>query len=400
MGGAKRKGPKCDGRGRAVVILRSNPIAPDPRVEKVARALSRAGWQVTIVGWDRSAAMADEEREYAAVFRIRLAAPFASGLRNLPKLVQWNILLLAWLIRYRTSYDVLHACDFDTVLPALVVRFLFNKRVVYDIFDFYADMLRKTPPLVKSLIRWLDFWIMRKVDALILADESRQRQLGRERNKRVTVIYNTPEAIDMPQSNAKQLTRHFSLTIAYVGLLQVERGLLEMLDVIASHPEWCLHLAGFGGDEKLIWERCSRLENVRTYGRVDYSTALSIYAKADVLFATYDPRIPNHKYSSPNKVFEAMMLGKPVIVAKGTGVDAIVERYSLGKVVEYGNRGELERALAELAQMSAEERAKFAAHARRVYEEVFNWEKMRERLVSLYEELISENMQATAERGK
>lgn len=40
-----------------VVILRSNPVAPDPRVEKEARALSGAGYSVIALGWDRSAAL-------------------------------------------------------------------------------------------------------------------------------------------------------------------------------------------------------------------------------------------------------------------------------------------------------------------------------------------------------
>ena len=53
---------------------------------------------------------------------------------------------------------------------------------------------------------------------------------------------------------------------------------------------------------------------------IDYESALELYAKCDLMFALYDPAIPNHRYSAPNKVYEAMLLGKPIIVAEGTGV--------------------------------------------------------------------------------
>jgi len=44
-----------------VVITRSNPVAPDPRVEKIARALQGKGYRVSIVAWDRSGQFVDQE---------------------------------------------------------------------------------------------------------------------------------------------------------------------------------------------------------------------------------------------------------------------------------------------------------------------------------------------------
>ena len=39
---------------RRVVLLRSNPVNPDPAVERIASVLADIGWKVTIVGWDRN----------------------------------------------------------------------------------------------------------------------------------------------------------------------------------------------------------------------------------------------------------------------------------------------------------------------------------------------------------
>jgi len=371
-----------------VVILRSNPIAPDPRVEKEAQALTRGGYKIEIIGWDRTASFPiKEEKSFGTIYRLGPRAFFGKGLRNLPYVLRWQVSLLRWLWRNRARFDIIHACDFDTVLPALCIARLFRKRLVYDIFDFYADMLRNVPTLIKKIIRTVDLWVIGKADAVIIADESRKEQIKGGRPKLLEVIYNSPQNFTVVQDGEKNVQDAYQLRIVYVGLLQVERGLLEMLEVMAKHPEWRLDLAGFGGDEAVILSTASRLSNVTFHGRLPYAQALKLMAEADVLFATYDPKIPNHRYASPNKVFEAMMLGKPIIVARGMGVDKLVEQYRIGFIVEYGDVEELEKVLYELTKWTEEQKRAFAFYAQRAFSERFAWEKMEKALIALYHKI-------------
>ncbi len=367
-----------------VLFLRSNPVDPDPRVEKEALALKEAGYLVRVLGWDRTAALpSSEERPFGVVERLPLPARFGTGLRNLPHLLRFQLRLLGYLLARRQGYDILHACDFDTVLPALFMR-LWGKRVVYDIFDFYAEMLRNVPKWVQRVIRLVDLKAIGLADAVILADEARVEQIRGSRPKRLEFIYNAP-SVHNPYPDPPDPP---PLRIAYVGLLQKERGLLEVIRVLGRHPEWELHLAGFGGDEAEILAAAEGLPNLRFYGRVPYEKALELSAQAHVLFATYDPRIPNHRYSSPNKLFEAMALGKPIVVAEGTSVDRMVSRYGLGFVVRYGQEGELEAAFLEVASWSTEKRRAFSLRSRELFQRAFAWPIMARRLVRLYEELL------------
>jgi glycosyltransferase involved in cell wall biosynthesis len=171
--------------------------------------------------------------------------------------------------------------------------------------------------------------------------------------------------------------------LAYIGLLQVERGLFEVLEVLRRHPDWHLDLAGFGGDQESLLETAYALPNVTWHGRISYEQTLRLSANADALFATYDPSIPNHRYSSPNKIFEAMLLSKPVVVARRTNMDEIVSRHDCGLVVEYGCVDELDAAFACLAS-DASLRRRLGLNARRAYDTVYGWERMRERLLALY----------------
>jgi predicted deacetylase len=128
-----------------VVITRANPLAPDPRVMKTARTLREGGYGVVLVGWNMAGDQPDFERlDGFACHRLAVPARFGRGLVNMFHQLRWQIGLLGWLARHRNEYDVIHACDFDTVLAALCCKSIFRKKVVYDIFDFYADMLRAT----------------------------------------------------------------------------------------------------------------------------------------------------------------------------------------------------------------------------------------------------------------
>lgn len=404
-----------------VVICRSNPLAPDPRVEKIAMALHRSGFMVRLIGWDRSGelppyeqwtdaapATALSEQQKIEVFRLPLVAPFGHGLGNLPNLIRWQLRLFQWLIKQRKHVDIVHACDFDTILPALLVKMLYGKKVVYDIFDFYADHLRATPHWIKKTIRFVDKRAIFLADALIIADDSRWAQVSDSSNnrpRRCTVIYNSPRLEDLPQVHGESDTNEFQpgaidsakgdkqqspkLRLAYIGLLQRERGLVEMMSVLRSHPEWFLDLAGFGGDEEMLVEMAKSMPNVRWHGRIPYRQTLLLSQAANVLFATYDPAIPNHRFSSPNKVFEAMLLGRPIIVARGTNMDQIVERAGCGIVVEYGQMDELEAALLRLqGEPGLSER--LGRNAFNAYQETYSWDKMEARLRNLYQAVIDD----------
>jgi glycosyltransferase involved in cell wall biosynthesis len=264
------------------------------------------------------------------------------------------------------------------------MKALWRKRVVYDVFDFYAEMLRATPGIVKKLIRAVDLWAMGKADAVILADDSRRAQISGARPRKVEVIVNTPEDGRADTAGFAEAKPQWSqLHLVFVGLLQLERGLLEMLEVLSRHPEWSVGLAGFGGDKAAILDRAKGMRNVEFFGRVQYERALALSNAADVIVATYDPRIPNHRYSSPNKLFEAMMLGKPVVVAEHTNMDRLVRDYNCGLVVPYGDVEALEHALKRLSADGGL-RKRLGAAGRKAYDEVFSWDIMAERLISTY----------------
>lgn len=369
-----------------VVMLRATHLHPDPRVEKIGRALVRAGYKVQALGWDREGSLPSEETTAGfPVRRLRLLAPWRSGLRNLPALMRFQWALTRWLGKHRAEFDLIHACDFDTLLPALWAKHRWGKRVIYDIFDFYADMLRRTPAWVVGWVRRAELWGISRADALILADDARFEQVSGARIARSAVIYNAPEDILAELAAQPQPEPTAQLRLAYVGLLQVERGLLPLIAVLARHPQWHLDLAGSGAEQAQILRAAEGLPNITYHGQVPYRRALELNFGADVLPAFYDPAIPNHRYASPNKLFEGLMLGKPVLAARGTNFDRIILQENCGEVLDYGDEAQLEAALLRLTDPAYRQRLGQAA--RRAYEHAYGWQRMVERLLALYASL-------------
>lgn len=372
----------------SILFLRSNPVSPDPRVDREAGALGKAGYQVTIIAWDRSASLPEwEVRPHYRVMRIPIPSPYGEVLRGISPLIKWQAQLTRHLSSLLFRCDIVHACDFDTLIPPLLLRRSRGWKVVYDAFDSYADMHVGVPRAVREGVRLLDRWAARRADALILPARSRLAYFGGARLPRFEVIGNSPDE-RVVERCLQQSCIPSSLRIAYVGILAKERGLTELLKVVSRHPEWRLEIAGFGRDAAEIRRLASSLPNVRFHGPVSYPQAVEIYASAHVMAALYDPTVPNHRFSSPNKLHEAALLGKPLIVAEGTGVDREVSALGLGFVIPYGNPAALEMTLESIARWSERKRRAFCRHAREIYRHRFAWSIMEERLLRLYKDLL------------
>lgn len=376
-----------------IVIMRSNPVLPDPRVEKEANSLLGMGHEVSILAWNRQ--VSGRSSKYSclqlkngrvSVKWLNIKAAFGGGLRNLFPLILFQLGLLSWLIKHHREYDVIHACDFDTVIPAWLCARFFKKKYVYDIFDYYTDSF-SVPALLKPVVERVDIHMINSADAVIIVNESRQEQIAKSTPRRLFIIHNAPEP-SVPQCNGGTILVNQSdrPKFVYVGILGRDRLLKEIMEVFKQHCEWELYLAGFGPYHEYIKKTAGNCSNIFYLGRIPYSQTISLEAQCDVLIAVYDPERPHHKYCSPNKFYEALMLGKPIIVAENTGIDKIVAQYALGKVIDYSKKGFM-KAADELIQ----EKELWSVKGDRMKElfgELYSWSIMEGRLACLYNEIL------------
>lgn len=311
-----------------ILMLRSQNIVSDSRVLRYENWFQKHDITYQIVGWDRE--QSGIERENTIYCRIK--AGFQQKSKAIIGRIKWNAWLMKYLYGYRKSYRIIHACDFDTVLPALVMQ-LFGKKVIFDIFDWFSDEVTTGNWYINRTINCLERWAVRKADLVILCEEGRMRQI-QSRPREYMVIPNVPT---IPVADAEE-NKAFAKTIGYVGGIVADRGLAELVHVVANLSDWTLHIAGFG-DEVLVKEiekYSQKYSNIHFYGRVSYDKALEIMRAVDIIYAMYYKHNRNHIFAAPNKFYEAIFLQKPIITTEGTLVGDKVREVNSGYVIGEG----------------------------------------------------------------
>jgi glycosyltransferase involved in cell wall biosynthesis len=159
---------------------------------------------------------------------------------------------------------------------------------------------------------------------------------------------------------------------------------------IADVSEVELVLAGPIIDKNIIDDIAAHPASVTYIGWIpSYEEILNRSLSADMLFRFSDPALPTkNKYASPNKLFEAMMCGKPILVSDNSSMASIVRHNNCGLVVPYGDRGAIKEAIVKLITDPGL-RAELGKNGRRAYEEKYSWTIMENRLINAYKNLYS-----------
>lgn len=317
---------------------------------------------------------------------IEIPAERGKGLSNMFNLICYQFIVFLWLIINNNKMDIIHAFDLDAGLPAYFVSKMFKKKYVYHIADYYVDSRKGIPERLKNRVRDLENYLINKSDLTIICTEERKQQISGSKPQKLKVIHNTPiveEDITINE-DIDDITIKKELQLNYIGALHSTRFVTETLEVVSEIADLNLRIGGFGTEQEIVESYGERFGNIEFIGEIDYQNALLEYATCDLVMAIYDPKVPNHKFSAPNKIYEAMMLGKPIIVAKNTGIDKIVEEENMGYVIEY-NKNEFKNLIYKLLEDRGDMHIK-AMNARIAYKK-YSWETMRNSLLEAYSEL-------------
>ena len=373
-----------------VVLIRSNPVSPEPPVEKVATELSKLGHEVTVLAWDRGSCADTAEIKRSSIYtycinRIGQKAKYGVGFKTLIPFSIFQLKMFFWLFIHRANIDVVHAFDLDTGFLGGIFCKLFNKKMVYHILDYYADTHFSEKQLIKKLVAHCENWVINRADCTIICSEKRREQISYASPRQLLVIHNTPPNETQIDGLDIKIPQSQKVRLVYVGVLTPERMIEELMNFVIQHQNFELHIAGYGILESKVRENAKKYDNVFYYGKICYRDALSLERQCDVMTALYNPKIANHKFAAPNKFYESLLLGKPIVVVKNTAIDEYVEKYNLGCVIDYSEVG-LKNGLLRLYE-KRDEWERISSRSRQLYSNEFSWEIMAERLEKLYKSL-------------
>ncbi len=364
-----------------VAYVRTTSIYNDSRATKEITALAKAGYRVVVLGWDRDGKSEQLCRQEIGTDRVDFRffsalLPNGIGMKNIDKLILW----FRWVKRQLSEIGNLfavHACDLDAGIGAYRYCKKKNVRLVYDIYDYYVDS-HFVPGIFRSLVEKAEIDIIDHAEITIICTEERKQQIAKAHPQRLVVIHNSPDVEEVPAGEREY-------DYVYCGSLVKERMIGDILNCYPDNREIIMCMAGREDYAPLAEELSHQYRNFTFFGAVPYSKVLDIESRAMCLSAIYDPSWRNHQLCAPNKYYEALALGKPIIACKGTGIDKTIEQYNIGITIDYDVK-EFYSALRFLKENSPL-CASMGARARLLYEQKFNWKLMENRLLCAYEDL-------------
>ena len=143
-------------------------------------------------------------------------------------------------------------------------------------------------------------------------------------------------------------------TVGYVGVLRYIENLKLAIDAVSKIPGARMILSGgsASGEELEALERyCVGKSSIDFSGPYEYEKEIAdIYGRFDCVWAVYDSSNPNVRIALPNKLYESVYCGLPLIAARGTYLGDIVEKLGIGMAVDSNSPESIESALAFMSE--------------------------------------------------
>lgn len=324
-------------------------------------------------------------------------------------LIRWRWGVLGWARTASAAApaaDLYHGHDLTGLPAAVRAQARHGGRVVYDSHESFMDSGSNVerPRWAKAIMRWYERRLARRAVALVTVNRSLGELLGARLGlARVAIVHNTPARWAMPAVRPNLLREAADLPpgtpiALYHGAFSPHRGLEELADAILVPGMERVHAVylGYGSLEGALRARANE---PRYGGRLHVLDAVSPdilpawVASADVGVMPIQASTLNHRLSSPNKLFESIATGLPVVVSDFTEMRRIVlddPDGPLGAVCDPVDPGSIAAAIRSILDLDPAEREALRARCLRAAHERWNWETESARLVELYKSLAAE----------
>ena len=400
-------------RPRAVLLV-ANPAAPYSRGLRVARSLVDAGFDVEIAAVDDGRHPAEERDGDIEIRRYRPRGFWARWATDAPRpspagrlgrvrraadamvrLVAWPVHVRGWWASLRADLppaDLYHAFGILTAPVALDLATDTRRagrecRVIYDVIDvtLESNNVARIPGPVLAVWRYRERRWVSRADAVVTVNDPIADHLARRWSlvRRPTVLLNCQPRWESPDPRPDLIRAAAGIPAArrivlFLGRLGRERGLDSVAESVLALDDATLVLLGFGAWEER--ER-SRDRDPRFEGR--HVTLPAVHpdlvrewaASADVTVVAVPANSLNQRLSTPNKFWESLTAGTPILVGHDLEVmRAIVEGERVGAIADPDDPADIARALRELLDAPADERAAMRARCLRLARERYSWE--------------------------
>lgn len=371
---------------KSIIHCTISPCDNERRIFNEAFTASRNGYQVAIV-----ALKTPDLPVYSTVNSIPLERIAIKNWQGGPlKFLLFNLKLFFSLMH--KNFQILHCHDL-WVLPAAALAVCLKRgRLVYDAHEYYRDLeifqKKKMSGFLWAVAEWI---FIRKAEAVIVINRHHLQFFRRSYPflKQVVVLMNYPFLTDYPSEKSEIGFDGRENKIIFQGILKQGRGLPALIQSMEKVETGTLEIIGHGELEselrKLV--AAKNLQNLIFFkGKMEWDKLLRETGKCRAGLVLFQSHTRNYAHASPNKFFEYVMTGTPVIASDIVTFQEFNSEFEVALLVPPDSIDEISSAIRTLLndQFTWKRLHENCIKARKKW----NWEAQEKVLLDVYQQVL------------
>jgi glycosyltransferase involved in cell wall biosynthesis len=377
--------------GNRVVIAAISDLATDQRLHKVSLTLQEAGYDVVLIGTRRRNSLPLASRSYPTR---RIPLIFQKGLLFF---AEFNLRLFFRLLF--TKGDIFLGNDLDAIGAVWLAGTLRRKPVVYDTHEYYLGMPELDGrPRVKKVWQFIEAFVFPRLRYIYTICDSFRDLYYKDYGKTLGVVRNVPyrKAADidvpLPKDLEEKLPKDKFFLLFQGAGINPERGVEELVLAMPLLDPARFHLVIIGGGEN--WEKIVGMvkdkaltDRITLIPKIPFEQLRSVTRRAHLGLSLDKPNNINHIYGLPNKIFDYLHSGVPVLVSRLVELEKIVDTYDVGDFIDNHEPGHIAAKILAIS-IDPGRLAQWKHNTARVREEL-NWECESRVVVNIFEQVAS-----------
>jgi glycosyltransferase involved in cell wall biosynthesis len=333
--------------GKSVLIVFLGNIHYDTRVTNFYRTFKDRGYKTRVVGFDWLTENFQTEKGDVSVYKLRKRFSILYYIR------------FAFILSRRilfTNADFIFAEDVYTLPFAVIFGKLKGAKIIYDsreVYGYLAGLSKRKN--IQNLLRWVEKTFISSVYKTMTTGPLDSIHVEKEYGLENTlVVRNLPLFCKI--TDPFDFRKYYSLSestkiLLYQGVILHGRGLKLIFDVLSEISDCVLVILGGGEYTEYYKNLCTEKglnSKVFFFGKIPQNELLSYTAGADIGLSLIENLSLSYYYALPNKMFEYILTGVPVLASNLPQMKDMIDKYKVGLYVDPENSDDLKSTLQRL----------------------------------------------------
>ena len=314
---------------------------PDPRIIKRLNSLNKCFDKSHLLYWERDFG---NGFSFSGIEGVISESISTTSNPSLVKRIFENRSLMEKTVNKVLTYgpDVIYLTGVESLLAIRKVPFKRKPMIILEIADLPANIhISKLGYFGKFVERKLVDLVKEVPDYYVITSpgfyQGYYERYGFDKNK-FFVFENVPpkDIFKTFEINPEKIMNKEKLVIGYIGAVAYYSSLKTLFEACKNIQNVEIIIAGRGPDSEKVESEAKKYRNVKVLGKYNYEQDISrLYSMVDVVYSLYNVDNYNVKLALPNKLYESIVCGKPIIVAKDTYLEEYVRKLGVGFSAPY-----------------------------------------------------------------